>query len=468
MNVAEKLQLCAVILLLAVMRSSTAQSATLAKTPNYAALGAHVVQKLAGAEYGAVEESFDPPLAKDLPQTKLTEQWQALLARSGPFVKVKATSVTTELGGYHVVVMTCAFQRASDNNVLVTFNSDGRISGFYFGPRPTEVVDQWTTPSYALLKSFHEVQVTVQDGPWHLPGTITLPNGSGPFPVVILVPGSPPLDQDGTVGPNKVFKDLAWGLASRGIAVLRYTKRTHQFGAGLGGGQISSFSLRDELIDDARAAVSLMAARSDVDHRQMYLLGHSMGGIAVPTIAAADPRIAGIIVMGSPPGDPLAVILKHAQDGASAGGEEGRQASEMIPALERLQNGSSAPGEIVDLFGERTPADYWIKMPTYQSGAVTAKLKIPVMILVAGHDAESLPDAFEEWEAALAGHNNATLKFYPGLFHLFLPSTSKQKGADAPDDWSRPSHVTLGVVNDIASWVLSKSKNRGVDKGSSQ
>ena len=364
--------------------------------------------------------------------------------------------------------MTCAFRHTSDNNVLVTFDKDRRIAGLYFGPQPTEVVDQWTTPSYALLESFHEIQVTVQDGPWHLPGTITLPNGSGPFPAVILVPGSPPLDQDATVGPNKIFKDLAWGLASRGIAVLRYTKRTHQFGAGLGGGRISSFSLREELIDDARAAVSLMAGRSDVDHRQTYLLGHSMGGIAVPTIAAGDPQIAGIVGMGTPPGDLLAVILRHAQDGASAGGRGAEEASRMIPVLEKLRDGSFKPGEIVDLFGERTPVGYWIEMPSYRSGAVTGKLKIPVMILVAGHDAETLPDAFEEWKVALAGHKNATLKFYPDLFHLFLRSTSKQKGEDAPGDWSRPSHVTPEVVNDVASWILSKARDRGTEMGPSE
>jgi uncharacterized protein len=457
-----------VLMLLVVgLQSRTAHTAARETAPNYAAQGAHIVQKLAAADYGAVEDSFDARLAKDLSQTKLAEQWEVLLGRSGRFVKVKATSVTRELGGYHVVVMTCAFQRASSNNVLVTFNSDGRIVGLYFGPQATEVVDQWTTPSYAFAKNFHEVRVTIVNGPWHLPSTITLPNGRGPFPVVVLVPGSPPLDQDATLGPNKIFKDLAWGLASRGIAVLRYTKRTHEFGAGLGGGALSSFTLSEELGDDARAAVSVIASRSDIDHREIYLLGHSMGGVAVPPIATVDAQIAGIIVMGTPAGDLLTVLLKRSEDGAGQGGEQGKEASRMIPVLKKLRDGGYAPGEIVDLFGERSPVAYWAGVRNAEPGLVTAKLKVPVLVLVAGHDAEALPDAFENWKVALGGHKNATLKFYPDLFHLFLPSTSTQKG-DTPEDWSRPGHVTSEVVNDIASWVLPRQNDRGTDKGTSQ
>ena len=58
-----------------------------------------------------------------------------------------------------------------------------------------------------------------------LGATVTLPKGAGPFPAVVLVQGSGPHDRDETIGPHEPFRDLAWGLASRGIAVLRYDKR---------------------------------------------------------------------------------------------------------------------------------------------------------------------------------------------------------------------------------------------------
>src|SRR2546421_397489 len=78
-----------------------------------------------------------------------------------------------------------------------------------------------------------ETEVTVGKGEWVLPGTLPLPTGDGPFPAVVLVHGSGPHDRDETIGPSRPFRDLAGGLASQGIAVLRYEKRTKEHAAKL-------------------------------------------------------------------------------------------------------------------------------------------------------------------------------------------------------------------------------------------
>ena len=434
-----------------------AQTATQAKSGDYAGEGTRIVHQLAGGRYDTVVARFDAWMAREMPVEKLSTLWGELLAQAGPFKAVTAVSVTPELGGYYVVAMTCCFQRVSENNALVTFDRDGRIAGLYFGPQPTELVNQWGAPSYADLASFREERVVVPDGPWRLPGTLTLPRAKRQFPAVVLVPGSPPLDQDGTAGPNKIFKDLAWGLGSRGIAVLRYTKRTHQFGTGLGGGQLSSFTPQEELEDDARAAVALLANRNDIDHRRIYLIGHSMGGEVAPRIATNDPRIAGIVVMGAASGNMLAVLLKRIEDVASLGGPTSEEASKTAAVIRRLQNAEIVPGKIVELFGERSPVGYWMELRNYGAGSAIVGLKIPIMVMVAGHDAEVPPNDFEGWKSALAGHVNATLKFYPGQFHLFMPSTATRKG-DTAEDWERPAHVTSEVVGDITSWVFSRER----------
>ncbi len=432
------------------------QTATRPNNANLAAQAEQVVKDLAAGHFGAVEERFDAQMAKDLPYDRLSSLWKEFTAQAGPFERVKANEVTSEFGVYHTVAMTCAFKSAKEADALVTFGEAGHIAGLYFGPQPTETAEGWTAPPYAHPDRFHEEVVTVSHGPWHLPGTLTLPKGTGPFPAVLLVPGSPPVDQDVTVGANKLFKDLAWGLASRGIAVLRYTKRTHQFGAGLGGGQVASFTLHEELIDDARAAVTLLLARRELDHQQTYLLGHSLGGLAVPQMAADDPRIAGIVVMGTPSGDLLTNLVRRFEDAVSEGGEAGQQAASVIPAFKKLRDGGLASGDTVDLFGERAPVGYWLDLRKYEPEAIVAKLKARALILVGGHDAEVPSDDFEVWKSALAGCPNAAVKFYPDLFHLFMPSTATQKGKDSQDDWSRPGHVTPEVVDNVASWVLSK------------
>ena len=439
--------------ILPAMGQTTAPAASADTT----ALGAGVVQKLAAGDFGGVMERFDAYLAHRLPEEKLAGQWKEFVSQAGAFVGVKKAAVTKELGGYRAVAMTISFQRAPENNALVVFDKDERIAGLYFGPQPTEVAKEWSAPNYASANRFHEAPVMVEDGPWHFPGTLTLPNGAGPFPAVLLVPGSPPLDQDATVGPNKVFKDLAWGLASQGIATLRYTKRAHQFGAGLGGGEISSFTIQEELNDDASAALSVLAGHKEIDHRRIYLLGHSLGGITVNQLASTNSHIAGIVVMGTPAGDLLTALVQRAEREAAAGGEAGQFAASVLSVFKKIRDAGFAPGEVVDLYGERNPVGFWEGLRNFQPGREAARLKIPVLVAVAKHDAQVPPDDFNQWNQALAGRANATVKFYPSLFHLFLPSGASGEG-DTPEDWGRPGHVATDVVNDIASWVLSSGK----------
>ncbi len=124
---------------------------------------------------------------------------------------------------------------------------------------------------------------------------MTKPAGVGPFPAVVLVHGSGPNDRDETFGPNKTFKDLALGLGSRGVAVLRYDKRTKVYGAKVS--KLNPFTLKAETIDDALEAVALLRKEPGIDATAIFVLGHSLGGTAAPRIGAADSGIAGLIML---------------------------------------------------------------------------------------------------------------------------------------------------------------------------
>jgi len=122
------------------------------------------------------------------------------------------------------------FLQNASLSLSLSFDSAGRIAGMYFKPstEPTPSAGAYQPPPYVDLTAFTERGVTVGSGQWALPGTLSVPNSRGPFPAVVLVPGSGPNDRDETLGANKPFRDLAWGLASRGIVVLRYEKRTRE------------------------------------------------------------------------------------------------------------------------------------------------------------------------------------------------------------------------------------------------
>jgi dienelactone hydrolase len=112
---------------------------------------------------------------------------------------------------------------------------------------------------------------------------------------VALVHGSGPNDRDETVGGTKVFKDLAEGLASRGIVVLRYEKRTKQYGARMA--NMPRYTVQDEAVDDAAKAAAMLQTQPQVDPRRVFVLGHSLGGYIAPRIAEEEGKLAGLILL---------------------------------------------------------------------------------------------------------------------------------------------------------------------------
>src|SRR5262249_47563238 len=194
-------------------------------------------------------------------------------------------------GKYVAVVVTCQFAKAK-LDARIVFDGDKHIAGLQFLPSA-----EYKPPAYVKRDTFAEQEVTVGTGGWALPGTLSLPAGDGPFPAVVLVHGSGPQDRDETIGPNKTFKDLAWGLASRGIAVLRYEKRTKHYREKLIAMKGLPFTAKDEVDDDALAAVQLLRTTKRIDPKRIFVLGHSLGATMAPRIASCDKDIAGLIIL---------------------------------------------------------------------------------------------------------------------------------------------------------------------------
>jgi uncharacterized protein len=107
--------------------------------------------------------------------------------------------------------------------------------------------------------------------------------------------GSGSLDRDETIGRNKPLRDIAWGLASRGIATIRFDKVTYAHADELK--DAHDFTLADEYLPDAIAAIKLLGEHPAVAGDRVFLLGHSLGGTVAARIAAAEPSVAALILL---------------------------------------------------------------------------------------------------------------------------------------------------------------------------
>ncbi len=251
------------------------------------------IRQLAEGDFSGASRLFDQDLLQALPEERLKETWQQIVNQTGAFQRILSDQALDRQDNL-IVSVTCQFEKAALVITLV-FNRNGQITGLRALPAPS--TSPYHPPEYVHPETFHEIEVTVGSGEWALPGTLTLPTGSGPFPAVVLVHGSGPQDRDETIGPNKPFQDLAWGLASQGIAVLRYEKRTKAHASQFTPELIARLTTQEEVVDDALLAVQLLRRMPEIDASRIYVLGHSLGATLAPRIGQQDSAIAGLIVM---------------------------------------------------------------------------------------------------------------------------------------------------------------------------
>ena len=410
--------------------------------------GKQFVDLLAKQDYAAAVELYDATMKAALPEAKLREAWEAVQTQAGPFQK-QVSARTQKVQGYDVVLVTCQFEKAKLDTKVV-FDSKRRVAGLFFVPSQLPA-EAFGAPPYAQTNAFREKETRVGAGQWSLPATLTLPQGTGPWPAIILVHGSGPQDRDETVGANKPFRDLAWGLGSKGIAVLRYEKRTKAHAAQLVD-IASKITLKEETVDDALSAVKLLRSTEGINPTRIYILGHSLGGIVAPRIAAADPGIAGLVILAgaTQPFEDLVVeqmrYLISLQGQPTPEAEAKLAETELLMAKVRKLSAADASSTNL-IFG--AGAAYWLDLRNYDQIATAKALKQPMLILQGARDYQVTEANFDGWKKGLGSRANVTFKLYPDLNHLFITGTGKS----TPSEYERPGHVAEIVVSDIGAWI---------------
>jgi hypothetical protein len=400
------------------------------------------VRHLERAEFAAADSMVSPEMrAAGVTPTMLEQTWVQLTA-AGPLEALRLDA-QTESGVLEIVDFAARFGE-QPLKLRIVVDTAQRVSGFRLLPATPP---PYEPPSYADTTALEELEVTIGAAPWQVGGTLTVPKGVAAPPVVVLVHGSGAHDRDEAIGASRPFRDLAWGLATKGVAVLRYDKRSWVHGARM---PQESITVEEEVIADALAALELVRKQPGVDGQRVYLLGHSLGGTLGPEIAVRDSGLAGLVLLaGTPRPLPDVVIdqLAHLDSlPANAAPEARAQIGSLRAAMERVQRHEAPAGDPV----MGAPASYWYDLMARPVDDFLPRLRAPVLVLQGGRDYQVTRKDYDLWERALEGRMNAQFRFYPDLSHLFIEGT----GTATPQEYmTGRGHVAAQVIDDIAAFV---------------
>ena len=293
-----------------------------------------------------------------------------------------------------------------------------------------------------------------------LAGTLTRPDGRGPFPALVLISGSGPQDRDETLFGHKPFAVIADFLSRNGYAILRYDDR----GAGRSTGDFESATSED-FSYDAEAALDYLKIRGEMDPKRIGFIGHSEGGLIAPMIAARRADVAFVILLAAPgiAGEELALAQAETFSRIKGFSDEGIQKCrplnrEMIRMFQSNLSVSEKKAKLkeleqrmIPLMGEQDRQLYdklkdkreaesepgmarmqsaWMQfLLRYEPAADLQRVKCPVLALTGQRDTQVLASpnlSAIEKSLKAGGNTRCIVKELRGLNHLFQTAQTGQ------------------------------------------
>ena len=390
---------------------------------------------------------FDESVKDKISPDELKLFWLRLGNTLGTFEAVEGAQNKTQ-GEFYQVTLECVFTKGTQGFTFI-FNKSEKLVGFFVAQSSAEAA--YVEPAYADTNLYSQKEIEIKFANGQMAGMLTTPKSGTNFPLVVLVHGSGPSDMDETVGPNKPFKDLAVGLAAKGIASIRYVKRSKIYPNEF----TKIFTAKEEVLDDALAAIEIAKSTPGINKAQIFLMGHSLGGMLAPRIAALAPDLAGIILVAAPARKLSDVIAEQNKylyvvsgDTTAAMRKQFQEAANEIDRSRLLKLGDIAADSVI----LSAPASYWIDINNYDQLASARRFTKKILVIQGENDFQVSVQDFNIWRTALAANRNASFKLYPDLNHLL--SSQKQKGNGM--QYRTPANVSPRLIDDISVWIKGK------------
>lgn len=388
------------------------------------------LERLYARQFAEAREQLGAKAHAALSVAALQEAWESSTQPLGEKRSVTVVQTATK-NGLEVTIFSLNHATGALHALVTIDPLSSKVEGFFLKPAPAAA----TTASYVDPAKFESHRVRVGTPPYELEGTLLLPKGAkAPVPAVVFVHGSGPNDRDSTIGSIRPFKDLAEGLASRGIASLRYEKRTFVYGK-----QLGDVTMDQEVIDDALSAIERLRTTEGVDPKRIVVVGHSLGALLAPEIANRSTHAAGVVLLAPPTRKPWdAIVEQMTYLGASEADLKDTKA-----AFAQLQKGT-----LKTPFMGASPA-YWKEWASKDGVAQAKKFTGPVLVLWGDRDYQVVQREFDAWREGLKTKATAQLFTIAGANHLFMLG----EGPSKPDEYQQPGHVAPVVIERIAAFI---------------
>jgi pimeloyl-ACP methyl ester carboxylesterase len=375
-------------------------------------------------------------------------------------------------------------QKSTGSTYAGTLSADGKsIDGSWTQRGITRPLPLALKPAVAVKRPqtpakpypYREVEAAIPSAPGvTLAGTLTLPQGKGPFPAVAMITGSGAQDRDESLLGHKPFLVIADRLTRSGIAVLRYDDR----GFAKSTGDFAKATIADFAVD-AEAASTWLRKQPGIDPKRVGLIGHSEGGIIAPMVAVEDPKVA-FIVMIAGPGAPLGEVMRAQRValgpamGQSAESTAKQQAvvDKMLAAMRGSKDDAEAEARALVVLHDNaagfngTPeqlagiakqfSSKWIRdLMDYDPGPTLAKVQVPILAVNGSKDmqvpAEQNLSAIRK---ATTRNKDVTVVDLPGLNHLLQTAPTGAAGEYADIEET----VAPVALDTITNWVVAHTK----------
>jgi dienelactone hydrolase len=296
-------------------------------------------------------------------------------------------------------------------------------------------------------------------GKYPLNGILSLPNNiNSAIPALVLVHGSGSNDMDETVGGNKPFRDIAGYLTSKGIAVLRYDKRTFAHAKQMVKEDPNGITVRNETIEDAILATNILRGDNRIDPGKIFILGHSLGGMLAPRIDAEGGNFRGLIIWAGSPRTLTDIMISQNEEMIPQLGKllqiiAKKQFKSLKAKLDALESMTEDEAKKTKFFGG---ASLWYlkEMVNYPASDYLKAIEKPVFILHPEKDSHvSIEKDFDLYKKICAGKQNIHFKLYPELNHLFMKSIYGRI-KDLKKEYKIPQNVDTIVLEDISQFIL--------------